>query len=533
MFQVRRFQALLIDLALIASASVAAFVIRDNFIPTAARFWTSLPYVALTLAAAIVIIPLFRLNRSVWRFSSLVDYLFVVGASATIVFAAVMLSFAINRLDGVPRSVPVIQVLLITALLVGARVFMRLRHANRPARIKQFATATEPLDLAQPSIVIVGLNRLAELYLQSAEELNPGRLRVAGLVGHDGRHTGRLLHRHPVLGVPDDLPKIVQDLTVHGVVVDRIVVTVRWSSLSPTAQAALREMEAAASIRVEVLGQSLGFESGGSRTASPAADPFEGLLPRAPSALSVGTDGDALKALAIEPQEREALKRRRYWTVKRVLDVVGSLGLIVLLAPVMALVALLVLIDVGQPLWFWQQRPGLGGRPFRIYKLRTMGAAHDEEGRLVPDEDRVSGIGHFLRRSRLDELPQLFHILMGQMSFVGPRPLLPIDQPVGFAARLLVRPGLTGWAQVKGGRQISALDKAALDVWYVRHASLRLDLEILLRTALTLLVGERPHEGAIRQAWEDGVPSIARSAPVPAEVASVVPLHRALHRRSA
>ena len=264
----RRFQALVIDLALIASASVAAFIIRDNFIPTAARFWTSLPYVALTLAVAIVIIPLFRLNRSVWRFSTLVDYLFVVGASATIVLAAVTLSFAINRLDGVPRSVPVIQVLLIMALLVGARVFMRLRHANRPGRIKQFATATEPLDLAQPSIVIVGLNRLAELYLQSAEELVPGRLRVAGLVGHDGRHTGRLLHRHPILGVPEDLPKIVQDLTVHGVVVDRIVVTVKWSSLSPTAQAALREMEAAASIRVEFLGQSLGFESQAARTAS-------------------------------------------------------------------------------------------------------------------------------------------------------------------------------------------------------------------------------------------------------------------------
>jgi lipopolysaccharide/colanic/teichoic acid biosynthesis glycosyltransferase len=207
--------------------------------------------------------------------------------------------------------------------------------------------------------------------------------------------------------------------------------------------------------------------------------------------------------------------------------------LILLLAPLMAVVTLLVLIDVGRPLLFWQQRPGLGGRPFRMYKLRTMGAAHDEGGRLIPDEDRVSGIGHFLRRSRLDELPQLFHILVGQMSFVGPRPLLPVDQPVGYAARLLVRPGLTGWAQVKGGRQISALDKAALDVWYVRHASLRLDLEILVRTALTLLLGERPHEMAIRQAWEEQNPMVLPSAPVAAEGVSVVAFHRALHRRSA
>jgi lipopolysaccharide/colanic/teichoic acid biosynthesis glycosyltransferase len=205
----------------------------------------------------------------------------------------------------------------------------------------------------------------------------------------------------------------------------------------------------------------------------------------------------------------------------------------ILLAPLFVLATLLALIDVGRPLLFWQQRPGLGGRPFRIYKFRTMGGAHDEDGRRLSDEERVSIIGRTLRRTRLDELPQLFQILLGQMSFVGPRPLLPVDQPLGSEARLLVRPGLTGWAQVKGGRQISALDKAALDVWYVRNASLKLDLEILVRTALTLVFGERPHESAIRQAWDDGNRAVVSPAPVPAEVATVVPIHRARHRRSA
>lgn len=527
----RRFQALVIDLVLVASASVAAFIIRDNFVLAEARYWTSLPYVALTLAAALVVLPLFRVNRSVWRFSSLIDYLYLVGASAAIVLAAVSLSFALNRLEAIPRSVPVIQVLLMTVLLVGARVFMRLRHANRRGRIKQFATATELHDVAQPSVLIVGLNRLAELYLQAAEDLDPGRLRVAGLVGHDGRHTGRLLHRHPVLGVPEDLPKIVQDLTVHGVRVDRIVVTIKWSSLSPAAQVALCDLESASNIRIEFLGQSLGFEPHTRRVELPTADPAQrSFLTCLAEAHAASAEPPAVEVLTIGPDERALLERRRYWAIKRALDLLGALALIILLGPVMALVALLVLIDVGPPVLFWQQRPGLGGRPFRLYKLRTMRAAHDEEGRVIADADRVSRIGRFLRRSRLDELPQLFHILFGQMSFVGPRPLLPVDQPVGFSARLLVRPGLTGWAQVKGGREISALDKAALDVWYVRHASLRLDLGILVRTALTLLLGERPHAAAIQQAWGEGTASMAHAALVTAEV---VPLARARQRRSA
>jgi lipopolysaccharide/colanic/teichoic acid biosynthesis glycosyltransferase len=207
--------------------------------------------------------------------------------------------------------------------------------------------------------------------------------------------------------------------------------------------------------------------------------------------------------LTIKAQEQEVLKSRPYWRLKRALDVVGALILIVLLTPVFLAVALLVLLDVGRPVVFWQRRPGLGGRPFKLYKFRSMAAAHDGQGRRIPEDQRVSAIGRALRRTRLDELPQLFHILVGQMSFIGPRPLLPVDQPVGHEARLLVRPGLTGWAQVKGGRHLTPLDKAALDVWYVRHASPAVDLEILLRTVLIVLFGEQENVEAVRWAWED------------------------------
>ena len=152
----------------------------------------------------------------------------------------------------------------------------------------------------------------------------------------------------------------------------------------------------------------------------------------------------------------------------------SSAGVLIVLAPFMLFVAILAAIDVGLPVTFWEQRPSLNGRRFKLCKFYTMAATLDASGQRVPDDERTSGVGRFLRRTRLDELPQLFNILSGDMSFVGPRPLLPIDQPAAYAARLLVRPGLTGCAQVKDGREISAADKAALDVWYVRNASLAL-----------------------------------------------------------
>ena len=163
-------------------------------------------------------------------------------------------------------------------------------------------------------------------------------------------------------------------------------------------------------------------------------------------------------------------------------------------------VAALVAIDVGFPIVFWQKRPGKFGRPFKLFKFCTMRPAHDRAGARISDEKRSSIVGRFLRRSRLDEIPQLYNILTGEMSFVGPRPLLPSDQPTETTARLLVRPGLTGMAQVFGARDISPEDKNALDIWYVRHASLWLDAKILVRTPLVMLRGERVDQRAVRAA---------------------------------
>ena len=129
-----------------------------------------------------------------------------------------------------------------------------------------------------------------------------------------------------------------------------------------------------------------------------------------------------------------------------------------------------------------------------------MRPAHDRDGNRLSDDERSTAVGQFLRRSRLDEIPQLYNILIGEMSFVGPRPLLSADQPKESTARHLVRPGLTGMAQVFGARDMSPEDKNALDIWYVRHASLRLDLSILVRTLLVIVRGERLDQRAVRAA---------------------------------
>ena len=134
------------------------------------------------------------------------------------------------------------------------------------------------------------------------------------------------------------------------------------------------------------------------------------------------------------------------------MDFCLSLLLIVVLLPVFLMIAVIVLLDVGSPIFFWQRRVGINGQGFHIHKFRTLKPAYDDQGRTFSTTDRVSWVGALLRKFRLDELPQLLNVLVGDMSLIGPRPLLPHDQPSDATARLMVRPGITGWAQVNGGK---------------------------------------------------------------------------------
>ena len=178
-------------------------------------------------------------------------------------------------------------------------------------------------------------------------------------------------------------------------------------------------------------------------------------------------------------------------TGKRLLDLILAALALPLLLCVMGVVAILVRLRLGAPVLFRHQRPGLLGRPFILYKFRTMTEAEPGTDEAQTDAERLTSFGRFLRRTSLDELPQVFNVLRGDMSLVGPRPLLmrylPRYTPEQ-ARRHEVRPGITGWAQVNGRNAVAWEEKFALDVWYVEHVSLWLDLKILALTLWKVLV---------------------------------------------
>ena len=148
---------------------------------------------------------------------------------------------------------------------------------------------------------------------------------------------------------------------------------------------------------------------------------------------------------------------------------------------------------------FWQQRIGREASSVLLYKFRTLRSPFDSQGIPYEEDQKVSLVGTLLRRLRLDELPQLFNVLVGDMSLVGPRPLLPEDQPANTSLRLAVRPGITGWAQVNGGKSITSEEKGALDDWYIRNATLWLDLRILALTIRFLFTGEKRSEQVVAE----------------------------------
>lgn len=192
-------------------------------------------------------------------------------------------------------------------------------------------------------------------------------------------------------------------------------------------------------------------------------------------------------------EQDEAHKEGMRYLMKRGIDIVASLLLLVVLLPLLLLISLMIRLTMGSPVLFRQKRPGLRGRPFVMFKFRTMTNARDRQGNLLPDEKRLTRLGRFLRSTSLDELPELFNVLRGDMSLVGPRPLL-MEYLERYtpeqARRHEVKPGITGWAQVNGRNALTWEEKFKLDVWYVDNWSLLLDLKILWLTLIKVITRE-------------------------------------------
>jgi sugar transferase EpsL len=177
-------------------------------------------------------------------------------------------------------------------------------------------------------------------------------------------------------------------------------------------------------------------------------------------------------------------------TIKRLMDILAASAILLLFGPVMILASIGIYLSMGRPVLFRQQRPGLEGRIFTLMKFRTMHECRDLEGRLLPNERRLTPLGRILRHTSLDELPQLINVLRGEMSLVGPRPLLPEYLPYYTDRERLrhtVRPGITGWAQINGRNRLSWDQRLALDAWYAEHQSVLFDLRILYLTVIRVL----------------------------------------------
>ena len=209
-------------------------------------------------------------------------------------------------------------------------------------------------------------------------------------------------------------------------------------------------------------------------------------FPEFSAGLGLPGDANVLAAQALPP--RKGLYRHVF---KRAFDVAASTSALIVLSPVLAITAYKVKKELGSPVLFRQTRPGLHGKPFEMIKFRTMKDATDKAGNALPDSERLTEFGKKLRASSLDELPELWNVLKGDMSLVGPRPLLMEYLPLYSAEqakRHNVRPGVTGYAQVNGRNSLSWEDKFKLDTWYVEHQSLWLDMKILLKTVKKVII---------------------------------------------
>jgi lipopolysaccharide/colanic/teichoic acid biosynthesis glycosyltransferase len=441
-----------------------AYLVRDSWIdrPDAVAI-----YCGVAFAASLLVFQMFKLSEPMSRFFSTRDAVEVVKACAISVSLAGALLFTFTRMEETPRSIPLIHFFVLTAGMIGGRGISRIRCRWRDARKSNVAAQKVE------NIVVIGASRLAWFFIKLVEELTPGLSQIVAVLDERPQFQYRSLNGHRIAGSPLHITKIFDEYATHGIEIHKIVMAIPLEDLSCAARVEIDRISRERSINVEILPERL-------------------LLSRPPKQQAIETS-----KVVNEPAE---ITKQPFWKSNRLLNIALATVILIPVAPIAAVVAILALIDVGYPAVFWQQRVGRLGRPLHVYKFRTMRAPFDRKGNLVPESERLSRLGRFLRAARLDEIPQLWNILSGSMSLVGPRPLLPVDQPQTFSLRLQVRPGLTGLAQISGGKLISVEEKAALDEHYVRHASPFLDLKILLHTVWVMFSGDVRNEEVIAAA---------------------------------
>ena len=451
----KRIYVSLWDLFWALVSPILALYLRDPEIIWRAD-WNVFYYCLLASGFALLGFFAFRIQDGITRYFSVheaIDIAEAVLFAELMTFAAL---FTLTRFDGIPRSIPLTHGLLLATGLIAARMVVRVVLGGEGAAVDYHSRPDR--------IIVIGANRFASSFIQLLKAYAPERQPVIAVLDQDTRMIGRAISGVKVWGVPHELETIVSEFAIHGVATDRVVIAGEADFLSPAVLSEVERICNKRQIALSFLPRMLGITEWGPSNAAESSQPIEGT-----------------------PSFVLPLARPSFFRLKRCIDLIGSLGLIVLLFPVLAIAGVLVLLDVGMPIFFWQERVGWKGRSFLIYKFRTLRAPFDAAGNPTLAGRRSSAIGQFLRTTRLDELPQLLNVLLGDMSLIGPRPLLPEDQPSNTSVRLLVRPGISGWAQVNGAKLVSKEEKEKLDEFYICNASLWLDTKIAVATLKLVL----------------------------------------------
>jgi lipopolysaccharide/colanic/teichoic acid biosynthesis glycosyltransferase len=486
----RQIRFLVYDVVVAAVSPLLTLYVRDAYVLSNDGALTAAIYCLVSTAFSLIAFAAFGIRDGMPRYFSVHDAINLAKAVVVGELMTCVVLFTFTRLDGIPRSTPLIHALILGAFLVMGRAFAHLTARDDRRSGGRALPASE-------HIILIGLSDLSSLFIKALQSYAPGRRQVVAVLDERPDSIGRAVSGVRVFGPPAHLHSLIEEFAVHGIRIDRVVIGGDTELLSAEALAEIERVCAQRDLELDLLPRMFGFEPAPSAADSTQAE-LEFAAPRAPA------PGLVLPA---------------YFRLKPVIDFFAALVLIIVLAPLWILAATLVFIDVGSPILFWQQRTGFAGRDFLLHKFRTLQPPYDWRGEKVPEARRLSWIGQLLRRARLDELPQLLNVLVGDMSLVGPRPLLPQDQPTTPAVRLMVRPGITGWAQVNGGTFLTAAEKEELDEWYIRHASPWLDLRILALTPLRVLTGNPPGEQALAQARAER-PAGAERAASPRSVAA-------------
>jgi lipopolysaccharide/colanic/teichoic acid biosynthesis glycosyltransferase len=482
------------DVAWGGISPLVAFYLRGGTVPVGPSASISAEAIALYCGIAFLVSLLvfqwFQTSSPISRFYSIRDAFELLKACVVIAALSAAAAFLFTRLEDAPRSIPILHFMLLASGLLGGRILLRLRETRRVTRTANAANKVE-------HVLIIEASRLAWFFSKMVEELAPSGYQIVAILDERPKLKHRSLNGYPIVGTPAELEKVIADYAAHGVRIDKVVLAAQPDELSEVSWNEVTRVCYTLHVGLDVLPERL--------MSHDTATSEESAIVPSPATIAKPTDDDLQASLD-----------RPFWKIKRAVDFAATLTMAIVFSPIILLVCALVMLDVGIPVVFWQQRLGRNGVPLNLYKFRTLHTLFDRHTKEKREAQYPSTVGRFLRATRLDELPQLWNILSGDMSIAGPRPLLPIDQPKDSALRLAVRPGLTGWAQVCGGTLISPEEKNALDEWYIRHASFRLDVVIVLRTVRMLLAGESRDEKAIATAL--GERSQAESAGPPAPV---------------